>query len=326
MNARFLSSILSSTLSARAAWVLLLLAMLGVTVGCGDDADSDGGADASMDDGGDNGGTIRRRDGQTVSGDPVPECDRTDPGSCGAGETCKVVIRRAPNEDQFLIYAGCVEVERARGAGAPCEQFGGLTAPYEADGLSDEVYVDPCGEGLYCAADPEARGSFICQPECDLNFGLLCTGPGEYCAGQGAFEQVCRDSDGCDPRDPGSCGDGRACYLRFNDTGEAVLSVCLPEPEEPIADGEACEFLNDCEPGASCWGPVRTPPMRWVQSDLICRRSCDPGVADDAGQDEGDEDAGVGVGGECPGSLACEDFATSGLDIDTVGVDFGQCE
>ncbi|MGD8859960.1 MAG: hypothetical protein PVI30_08100 [Myxococcales bacterium] len=329
MNARFLSSMVSPALPTAAVLTSVLLAVLIATSGCGDDADADAGPDASMDGGDDdNGGTIRRRDGQTVSGDAVPECDRSNPSSCGAGETCKVVIRRAPGEDQFVIYAGCVEQQRARGADAPCEQFGGLGDPYEVDGLTDEVYVDPCGEGLYCAPDRGARGSFRCQTACDTNFGVACTGPGEYCLGQGAFEEVCVDSDGCDPRDPTSCGEGRGCYLRFNDTGEAVLSVCLPEPEEPVADGEPCEFLNDCEPGSSCWAPVRKPPSRWEAGDVICRRSCDPGVEDDAGQDEGtagDEDAGVSGGG-CPGTLACEDFAESGLDISTVSVGFGQCE
>jgi hypothetical protein len=255
--------------------------------------------------------------------DAVPDCDRAASGSCEQDQECKVVIRRAPTEAQFSIYTGCVSRPRARGLGAPCELFGGMSELYRIDGLEDEVFVDPCEEGLYCAPDPDVRNSRSCQPACDTVFGIACSGEGEFCAGTDVFEEVCVKADGCDPRDPGSCGEGESCYLRLNDTGEAVLSVCLPVAEEPVDDGEPCQFLNDCRPGSSCWAPVRVPPQVWEMDQLICRRSCDLGLADDAGEPE---DADAGALGTCSGDNTCESFAESELDISSIGVSFGQCE
>jgi hypothetical protein len=97
----------------------------------------------------------------------------------------------------------------------------------------------------------------------------------------------------------------------------------------PLADGEPCQFLNDCRAGSSCFAPSRLPPARWTADDLICRRSCLAGADSDAGAgdpvDPAEDDAGVPAG-ECGAGLACVEFAGSGLDLSSVNSALGQCE
>jgi hypothetical protein len=227
-----------------------------------------------------------------------------------------------------------VTLGAGRGLGDPCDPFGGLAEPYQATGLTDAVYVDPCGEGLFCAADFQVRGLSKCQRACASasvsGYTVACDGAGEYCSGNGVFQQVCRESDGCDPSDPSSCGPGRGCYLRLGDDISTVLSLCFPEPAEPVADGESCidaasgtYYINAWSPGASCWGPVRLAPARWQNTDYLCRRACRP--SDASGSDAGDDDAGVGAGA-CAAGQQCVDFSGSGLDASNIEADFGHCE
>lgn len=243
-------------------------------------------------------------------------------------------MRRAPDQTDFTISEGCVDDGVTRALGDPCSPFGGLAEPYQTPGLTDEVHVDACGDGLFCAADLKVRGLNTCQPACRTatvsGYDAPCNADAEYCSGSGAFQQVCRRSDGCNPADPQSCGRGRGCYLRVGDDGQSVLSVCFPVPDMPVADGESCidamtgtYYINACKAGASCWGPVRKPPTSWVTTDYLCRRACDPAAG--SGADAGDEDAGAG-GDSCAAGDECVDFSGSGLDISSISGDFGHCE
>jgi hypothetical protein len=293
-----------------------------------------------LDAGGDSGGFIRRRDGQITGGDPVPACQRFDPMPCGAGQQCRLVIRSAADAGagQFLIYSGCVEDIAARPLGAPCDPWGGQSQLYAAEGLADEVYVDPCEQGLYCAPDLKIRDHYTCQRSCQS--GQLqgqaevvsCPSPTQYCTRGSstatALEEVCRESDVCDPRSAAACGPGQGCYLRLDDVGTGVLTVCLRTSMTPVADGALCQFVNDCSPGSSCWGPALSPPARWTDSDLICRRSCRVSGPAATDQDAGDEDAGVIVRNPsgCGAGSSCASFAGSGLGLSSVSVPLGQCE
>jgi hypothetical protein len=324
--------------ASRRFWWRGMIALLAFSspllTSCGDDDEVGDGstADGGMDAGDDDGFVRPRRDAQ-VGTDPVPECNRFDPLACGAGQRCQVVIRRAAGEEQFLIYNGCIEGGDTRGEGDPCDPWGGGFVPYRADGLDDELYADPCDSGLFCAPDPDVRGHFTCQRACESGrfegqLGMACGSDEQYCTGPGPYEEVCRNSDECDPTSPSGCGAGIGCYLRLNDTGTGVLTVCLPTVEVPVTDGAACQFLNDCQPGSSCWGPARVPATRWAAEDLQCRRSCsagDEGV--DAGIDVADgEDGGVSGSGGCRGGTECVAFEGSGLDLSTVSASLGQCE
>jgi hypothetical protein len=324
----YVSASWSAPLLVRAAFVLGTVAL---ATSCGDDdAVTDAGTDAGDDDAGD---FIRPRRDAQVGRDPIPECDRFDPLACGAGQRCQVVIRRAAAETQFLIYAGCIENVEARGLGDPCEPWGGASLLHQAPGLEDEVYVDPCGAGLFCAPDRQVRGSFTCQRACQsgryMGFPRSgCSSATAFCAGppQSPYEETCRESDRCDPSSAEGCGPGTGCYLRLNDAQNGVLTVCLPAVDMPRADGEACMFLNDCSPGSSCWGPTRVPPSRW--ETLACRRSCLTDAVPDADAGLSDEDAGTVTTGApgCRAGQECVGFQGSGLDLSGVSPALGQCE
>jgi hypothetical protein len=95
----------------------------------------------------------------------------------------------------------------------------------------------------------------------------------------------------------------------------------------PVANGAACQYLNDCEPGSSCWGPARVPPSRWTAAEFLCRRSCILGEdGADAGELIDGDDGGVSAGGSCGSGSECVAFDDSGLDLSTVNADLGQCE
>jgi hypothetical protein len=289
----------------------------------------------SLDAGKDSGGFIRRRDAQGATSDPVPMCNRFDPMPCGAGQQCRLVIRRAADAGQFLIYPGCIEGLDGRQLGAPCDPWGGQVQPYAADGLSDELYVDPCGAGLYCSADLTIRGHFTCQRSCESGKIqgqteiVSCPSPTQYCTRSSSMatglEEICRESDACDPSNPTSCGPGKGCFLRLADSGMSVLTLCLPVDPMPLADGSACQFLNDCNPGSSCWGPTLVPQSRLTASDFLCRRSC-RATGSGSGQDGGDDDAGTGSSGGCGRGTSCVSFSGSGLNLPSVAASLGQCE
>ncbi len=325
-----------------------LTAVLCVAVACGADlvgCGTDDGVGRPPDAGTDAGSNgkpvdmLPRRDAAVDVTDPVTDCVRNDPNACADGQRCEVIIRRAPDVADYTIQEACVTtggVPSARGLGDPCDPFGGLGVPYEAPGLTDIVYIDPCGDGLFCAPDLVVRGLNTCQPACAsaaiTGYNVACGGEGEYCSGSGVLQQVCRKSDGCNPADPTSCGPGRGCYLRFSDDIASVLSICFPAPDEPVADGEGCideatgtYFINACNPGASCWGPVRSAPATWQTTDYLCRRACDPDAIG-SGADAGDEDAGAGSSAGCRGGQECADFSVSGLGTQTIDADFGHCE
>jgi hypothetical protein len=269
------------------------------------------------------GGMIGRRDAQVMADDPVPICDRADPVPCAAGQKCHPVRRRAAGEAQYSLYTGCVEDTGGRALGAPCERFGGSTTRYRADGLEDELYVDPCDVNLVCSPNPKIRGASSCQPACII--GLGCASSNQQCVGPNEIEAVCRDIDHCDPLTGQGCATGLSCYLDLDGTGTRAVTSCLPTPPEPIEDGQACNFgLGECRPGSSCWGPPRLPTDRWTLENLLCRPSCESDLVPE------DSDAGVeddaGIAGQCSNGSACRELVSSGIDVSWLPVHFGQCE
>lgn len=264
---------------------------------CGDDdaMPVDAGSDAAND-AGDGGGFIPRRDSAVIEGDPIPSCDRQDPLACGAGQKCGWVLRFV-TDDSAEIYTGCVEKQDERQPGVPCELWG---REYEVDGLTNDVFVDPCVEGSFCAPDPRLRDVYSCQPLCDS--ARDCDGS-SLCAptpvGGGAGVDVCQASDDCDGLAQEGCGTGDSCYLRPNGSSDGALAVCLPHtPQQSVtgAPGDPCfydgaQYLSACQPGAVCWGSPRVAPEQWEASEIFCRSFCDPLLG------SGDADAGGGACG-----------------------------
>ena len=298
------------------------MGLLGFAAACGDDS-GDKPKDAAVDaaaDGGDN--HIPRFDGAVAGESAVPFCDRFDPSSCEAGEVCDEVIEVVPSNGTTQIYTGCVKVTGLRGAGDPCTAWNDRYSE-----ISEEVYYDPCGDGLICADDPDVRGSTSCQPVCVTGrFGdppVGCESDSAFCVSIGAYREVCLESDACDVSAQTGCRSGEACYLRLDDLGEGLLSVCLTKPlaSERVADHEACQYLNDCNPGSSCIGPLHLAPIEWTADDFACRPVCSGSSNADAGPGD---DAGID---DCAGEATCVTLAGSGLGSDQLPKRFyGLCE
>lgn len=303
-----------------------VIAALLVVAACGDDdamPTDAGGNDAGTRDAGDSGGFIPRRDSSVMQGDPVPDCDRLDPLACGAGQKCGWVLRYV-DATSAQIYTGCVDERDEREPGVPCEQW---SREYNVDGLTQDVFVDPCVEGSFCGVDPELRDVFTCQPLCAT--GRDCEG-GSYCAGTpvggGASVRICQPSDDCDGVAQTGCGRGEACYLRPNGNSDGALAVCLPHtPQPPVtgAPGDQClyngaQYLSACVPGAVCWGSPGVAADQWTDSEIYCRSYCDPMAA------ATDVDAGGGTcgGGTCVW-LGDPSF---GLDVSAVTSVLGVCD
>ncbi|HEY2733315.1 MAG TPA: hypothetical protein VGI70_04985, partial [Polyangiales bacterium] len=265
--------------------VLGLLAKAGLVallIACGDDDSSHGDAGTKMDASArDDGGPtkIPRRDAAVSATDPIPSCDRADPNSCASGQTCDLVIRRAPTDMQFTVYPGCVGAHPERGLGDPCDATLTDGTPYTAPGLTDEVYLDPCGPGLICAPDRKVRGTSTCQPLCTSgeigDSPIECQSNTALCISTSSgYVSFCRESERCDVAKQTGCNSGEGCYLLPTNDAQALLAVCWQKPDAPIADGKTCTDFYDCNPGSLCLGPVRIPPTRWMDTDLVCRPAC----------------------------------------------------
>jgi hypothetical protein len=275
---------------------------------------------------------IPRPDAQVSANDPVPPCDRADRNSCGAGDTCDLVYRRAPGATQFIVYPGCVKVRRERALGDPCDPDFSAGELYKEPGLLDDVYTDPCGPGLICAPDRAVRGGSSCQPLCSSGMAagdspIACMSESALCFGASQFVEFCRESERCDVAKQAGCNSGEACYMRPTGDGQRMLAVCRPKPTMPIADGEACSKTGyyGCNPGSLCLGPVRVPRSLWADADIQCRPVCaaSTGADLDAGIDD---DAGV-VRGGCGLKARCIPFAESGLSLAQIPrPPYGQCE
>jgi hypothetical protein len=315
---------------ARSLRLVELVLALGVcAVACGDDDTSPHDAGSGMDAAAKDAGPthIPRRDAQVTTTDPIPPCDRSDPQSCAAGQTCDRVLRRAAGDTSYTFYDGCVTTTQERAKGDPCDIDPTDGTPYSAPGLTDEVFRDPCGSGLICAPDRAVRGSASCQTACATgNLGdtpIACASPTAVCFPGSQIAEYCLESQGCDVVAQTGCLPGEACYLVPSDDGKRLLALCTAPETQPDADGQACSPLT-CQPGSICLGPVHLPPTRWQTTDLVCRPTCTVGGSnEDAGQDD---DAGT-ARGTCGTKALCQPFVESGLNLSAIPKPpYGQCE
>jgi hypothetical protein len=250
---------------------------------------------------------------RVASADAAPNCDRSASLPCGAGE-CRVAIRREPSATAFDVYATCVAPESTLPLDMPCEPWGGRERRLERNGLSAEVYVDPCAADLVCTNSPADLADYRCRPSCDLASEQLCQA-GDYCyAGATALQGACLPTDGCDPTLREGCADGVACYLRPSDRLDGLVTTCLPIfNATPLPDLSPCESTLDCRPGSWCWGPSSVRPGEWPAEAQRCRKTCDASYEDALVCDEG---------------MICRELvkAKQVLDFSLVPVPLGQCE
>jgi hypothetical protein len=311
------------------ALTTLCLTLVALSAACGDDdsAPSDAGlpkdaavTDASLT-------RIPRRDAAVSTTDPIAPCDRGDPSGCGPGKVCSVLVRQSPKAMQLTVSTGCLEERHPRAIGDPCDPDYTNSAPYAAPGLTDLVYVDPCGPGLICSPDRLVRGAASCQPACssgqlgDTPFG--CQSTTALCLSTGSFVEFCREAERCDVATQTGCRSGEACYLRPSTDAKSLLAVCRPQPQKPASDGDGCTGYYACNPGSVCLGPVHLPPSRWQSADVRCRHICSTDAKD---QDSG-TDSDAGVGGSCRSGASCVAFSGSGLSLSNIPrPPYGQCE
>jgi hypothetical protein len=198
-------------------------------------------------------------------------CDLLDRSSCGGeGQGCVFAL---PDADAEQPEAQCQPVGTGR-EGAACSS--------SAD----------CGPGLDCTArDGHGQCHRYC---CAPNTRLGCPA-GQFCAialtdarGEPTPVYLCDRCDTCDLRDPNACGAGLGCNLL---PGLRGCRACLPAGTH--APGEACEYSNDCAPGAAC--------ARTASGNQACLAFCDldaSGTCPDDTRciDTGDDTLPAGVG------------------------------
>jgi len=134
----------------------------------------------------------------------------------------------------------CVDVARdARGVGEPCTAQG-----------SGQTGIDDCEIASVClfVDDETLEGTCVAQcggseamPQCAADFACLISSGGAL--------TLCLPT--CDPLLT-DCGIDQVC----GQTGQSF--VCMPDASGELgAHGEACQSLNDCDPGLVCANPPR---------------------------------------------------------------------
>ena len=198
------------------------------------------------------------------------ECDPV-AQNCGAGKKC-TYVRRGSTTSRLCVPDGTVT------QGGACQS----TATTEGD------FYDTCKAGLYCTDQTATDGGtvFLCKKFCHGN--AQCTAPGECIevlrfAGSDELPRVCGElGPRCELLAQG-CASGLGCY-----PSPRSGPVCVTAGA--TADGAACTYSNDCQPGSAC---VKDG------AGLVCRRLCrspsgEPGCA--TGRCEPLQDfAGVGA-------------------------------
>jgi hypothetical protein len=126
-----------------------------------------------------------------------------------------------------------------------------------------------CVAGAACVENHEERDAFACALYCDPTSTTAATSCNELCPAGYIYAQDpdtgepisahCQPGVGssCDPLDP-ACPDGQACY-------GWEPARCFEEGT--LADGQPCEFANDCAPGLLC--------IAAEGSALSCNPYCD---------------------------------------------------
>lgn len=305
-------SSLASKLVVCAAAALAFSASLSA---CGDDDDSkttggstagSGGSTSAGSGGAGGKGMIPRMDASVAEEDPIPECSRFGTNTCDAGKTCDLLVRISAANNTAGYYTGCVDTVTERAEGDPCDYEITNLPPYQTEGLTDEVYRDPCGDGLVCVPNAAVRGAGICAKACSTTqLGFEpgpCASPDEFCSQDTQIAESCHKPDSCSIASQTGCPDDQACYAIPNDSFTKFLPICSPVPTTVPDDGELCNA--GCKKGSICAGPVHTPVDGWTAMNVKCRPVCGEGVT------ASDEDAGVPAGG-CPTGTQCEPFSES---------------
>lgn len=241
------------------------------------DADDGGESTTTQDDGGETPDTAE--EGGTTTGDEDDGTDTNmfvippDGGPMGVFE-CDPWAQDCPAGEKCMPWASmggtwdatrCSEVAQSPGQS-------GDSCTVEGNGATG---IDDCDIGNVCwNVDPETNMG-TCVPQCQgTEENSICEDPDQVCSiANGGAITLCLAS--CDPILQ-SCSEGEACYPIDDDF------ACAPDVSGTLgAFGDACEFLNVCDPGLICIGAASL-------SDCSSANGCCSSVCD---IDDPDSDA-----------------------------------
>ena len=168
--------------------------------------------------------------------------------------------------------------------------------------------ADPARAKLYVCAftngtpngDCEPIGASTCDPPKDPNAQMISCAMGQRCvsyspdASYGQCGVICDPVlQNCDPTTMDSC---QVDFQQADGTGECIN-------HNAVAEGGACNFLNDCDLGMICY-------------NRICRTYCRTG---------GEPTDGGGTAGICPMGQTCKDMVLQGVSIKFHAAQTGIC-
>ncbi len=230
------------------------------------------GDDSNMDAGGTTGGVAESGDTGNAEGFIM------NPDGMGQNNECDIWTQDCPEGEKCMPYAndggGAWNATRCSEVTDSPDQPGD-SCTVEGGGVSG---IDSCDIASMCwNVDGETNeGTCVGFCEGDAN-NPVCSDPDTGCS---------TSNDGvlilclpfCDPLIQ-DCGEGEACYP------EAIGFICSPDASGPDLGtyGDACEFLNVCDPGLYCADASGVPGC---ESAACCSSFCDI--------EEGD--------GTCPGA------------------------
>lgn len=202
-------------------------------------------------------------------------CDPYDPTSCPADEAgmrkCTTVLR-GEGETATLGFE-CVSAVAAAdrvGLDVVCARFSRDTG--------DGGMYDPCRQGLFCWIDPNSPTLSRCQEMCGGDGAPDCA-VDEFCpllSDDPARFGVCQPTDGCDPNAQTGCAEGEGCYWVFGGAGIPIGNCFGFSPPDggTGAPGEACQFIDSCQPGTQCFPEIFADGGSGDEN--LCRVLCDP--------------------------------------------------
>lgn len=211
------------------------------------DPSTDGDTIGALDTGEGTGGDTDDGGVSFITGNDAGPCASLPPGTLGhCTLRCDIFAQDCPAGEKCMPWANdggsswnatrCSPIaEDPAGIGEACE--------VEGSGVSG---LDNCEATAMCFnVDPETNEG-TCVAMCQGSYEDPQCSPDASCSiGAEGTLAVCIPH--CDPL-AADCGENQVCVPT---SGDDAFS-CLPGVADPLADGEACEFLNLCQSGSMC--------------------------------------------------------------------------
>lgn len=186
-------------------------------------------------------------------------------------------------EDDFGAVSECDPFMQDCPEGEKCVPYGSTGGNWDANKCvpvtGDGAAGDPCTWGGIVEATDDCDAASLCWDVMDVDGMLIgvCT---EFCQGT-ADDPICPPGTSCLIANEGSitacitscdpllqdCNQGLGCFWAGNDF-QCIFTT------QDIAEGEACGFINDCQPGNFCAAADALPACN---GSACCAAFCDMG-------------------------------------------------